>query len=211
MDKLRPSFPKFCGFANHVFPAFFSALCGVRSPRMIARDFLIRSFDSAMRRLDLSTAFCSFFSIVVYLRFHNGRKLIPSSRGECLILNNRGAFVRLLRRGAGRLSEQPAGTLAQGAKPAAGLNDQERVAWNRPTGGVAAFATTNRKPHQNFPFPKAHRTGTVCGLPAQNPQVFGEYADIIGRRRKNESLQRFDDFLKGRRVFSKRRKRNMDT
>ena len=161
MDKLRPSFPKFCGFANHVFPAFFSALCGVRSPRMIARDFLIRSFDSAMRRLDLSTAFCSFFSIVVYLRFHNGRKLIPSSRGECLILNNRGAFVRLLRRGAGRLSEQPAGTLAQGAKLAAGLNDQERVVWNRPTGGVAAFATTDRKPHQNFPFPKAHRTRTV--------------------------------------------------
>ena len=67
----------------------------------------------------------------------------------------------LLRRGADRLSEQPAGTLAQGAKLAAGLNDQERVVWNRPTGGVAAFATTDRKPHQNFPFPKAHRTRTV--------------------------------------------------
>ena len=60
-----------------------------------------------------------------------------------------------------QLSEQPAGTLAQGAKLAAGLNDQERVVWNRPTGGVAAFATMDRKPHQNFPFSKAHRTYTV--------------------------------------------------
>jgi hypothetical protein len=62
---------------------------------------------------------------------------------------------------ARQLSEQPAGTLAQGAKLAAGLNDQERVVWNRPTGGVAAFATMDRKPHQNFPFSKAHRTYTV--------------------------------------------------
>ena len=53
----------------------------------------------------------------------------------------------LLRRGADRLSEQPASTLAQGAKLAAGLDDQERVVWNRPTGGVAAFATTDRKSH----------------------------------------------------------------
>jgi len=120
------------------------------------------------------------FSIVVSLRFHNGRKLIPSSGGECLMLNNRGAFVRLLRRGAGRLSEQPAGTLAQGAKLAAGLNDQERVVWNRPTGGVAAFATTDRKPHQNFPFPKAHRTRTVflrftCTEPASLWRIRGHF------------------------------------
>jgi hypothetical protein len=59
-----------------------------------------------------------------------------------------------------------------------------------------------------FPIQTGHAPSSI-GLPAQNPQVFGEYADIIGRRRKNESLQRFDDFLKGRRVFSKRRKRNV--
>src|SRR4030095_955241 len=44
----------FTVFANHVFPAFFSAFRGLCSPRMIARHLLIKSFDSAIRRLDLS-------------------------------------------------------------------------------------------------------------------------------------------------------------
>jgi hypothetical protein len=88
--------------------------------------------------------------------------------------------VGLFRRGGDRSSEQPAGTLAQGADLAAGLNDQERVVWNCPTRGVAAFASLDREPHQNFPFPEAHRTRTVflrftCTEPASLWRVRGHF------------------------------------
>ena len=59
------------------------------------------------------------------------------------------------------MSEEPAGTLAERAKLAASLNNQERVGWDCPTRSTAALATANWQPYQNFALPEAYGTRTV--------------------------------------------------
>ena len=77
------------------------------------------------------------------------------------------------------MREQPASTLAERAKLAASLNNQERVGWDCPARGIAAFAAANWQPYQNFALAEAYGTRlSSTGLASQNPQVFGEYADI---------------------------------
>ena len=63
--------------------------------------------------------------------------------------------------------------MAERAKLAASLNNQERVGWDCPTRSIAALATANWQPYQNFALPEAHGTRTVFHwLPCT------EYADI---------------------------------
>jgi hypothetical protein len=59
------------------------------------------------------------------------------------------------------LSEQPTGALAERAKLAASLNNQERVGWDCPTRSTAALATANWQPYQNVALPEAYGTD-IC-------------------------------------------------
>ena len=77
------------------------------------------------------------------------------------------------------MSEQPASTLAERAKLAARLNDQERslgIAWPE---ALQRLQLRTGSLTRTSPFPR--HTGHALlsiGLPAQNPQVLDEYADI---------------------------------
>jgi len=62
---------------------------------------------------------------------------------------------------ARELRKQPAGTLAKRAKLAARLHNQERIGWDSPARGIAAFTAADWQPNQNLALPKAHRTYTV--------------------------------------------------
>src|SRR4030095_7345842 len=85
---------------------------------------------------------------------------------------------RLLGRVWNRLSEQPAGTLAQRAKLAASLNNQERVGWDCPTRSIAAFTAANWQPYQNLALSEANGTRTVF-----HRFTFTESASLRGIRR----------------------------